>query len=137
MSAHVSAPPSLDLLRALPKTDLHVHLDGSLRLSTVRELAARYGLPYDFATDEDVRAVCQVDDKCDSLVDYLKVFDITLQLMQRREDITRIAFELAEDAHRENVRYNSTKPIGASSKSRASQKAEMPPSYQHVTYWKR
>ncbi len=105
MSAHVAAPPSLDLLRALPKTDLHVHLDGSLRLSTVRELAARYGLPYDFATDEDVRAVCQVDDKCDSLVDYLKVFDITLQLMQRREDITRIAFELAEDAHRENVRY--------------------------------
>ena len=94
-----------DFLHSLPKTDLHVHLDGSLRLSTVRELAGRYGLPYDFKTDEDVRAVCQVPEDCESLEDYLRVFDITLQLMQEAEDLERIAFELAEDAHRENVRY--------------------------------
>jgi len=97
--------PDRALLRALPKTDLHVHLDGSLRPSTVRELSARYDLPFAFANDDDVRAVCQVSEKCESLEDYLKVFDITLQLMQHTEDITRIAFELAEDAHRENVRY--------------------------------
>ncbi len=97
--------PSLDFLHALPKTDLHVHLDGSLRLSTVRELAGRYGLPYDFQTDEDVRQVCQVDEECESLEDYLQVFEITLEMMQRSDDLTRIAFELAEDAHRENVRY--------------------------------
>ncbi len=97
--------PDRALLRALPKTDLHVHLDGSLRTSTVRELSARHSLPFAFANDDDVRAVCQVSEKCESLEDYLKVFDITLQLMQHREDITRIAFELAEDAHRENVRY--------------------------------
>ena len=105
MSANSVQKPSADLLRALPKTDLHVHLDGSLRPSTVRELSAAYGLPYDFANDDDVRAVCQVGEQCESLEDYLKVFDITLQLMQRRDDIERIAFELAEDAHRENVRY--------------------------------
>jgi len=97
--------PDAALLRALPKTDLHVHLDGSLRPSTVRELANRDGLPFGFNTDDDVRAVCQVSEKCESLVDYLKVFDITLQIMQRADDIERIAFELAEDAHAENVRY--------------------------------
>ena len=59
-----TAPPSLDFLHALPKTDLHVHLDGSLRLGTVRELAARHDLGFDFQTDEDVRAVCQVPDDC-------------------------------------------------------------------------
>jgi adenosine deaminase len=101
----ISSRPSLDLLHALPKTDLHVHLDGSLRLPTVRELAAACALPFDFASDEDVRRVCQVGENCQSLEDYLRVFDITLQLMQRAEDLTRIAFELAEDAHRENVRY--------------------------------
>ncbi len=105
MPAPTASRPSLALLAALPKTDLHVHLDGSLRPATVRELSARYGLPFDFRTDDDVRAVCQVGDRCENLVDYLKVFDITLQLMQRREDLVRIAFELAEDAHRENVRY--------------------------------
>ncbi len=100
-----AATPALAFLRALPKTDLHVHLDGSLRPATVRELAAREGLPFDFATDDDVRRVCQVDETCASLEDYLKVFDITLRLMQRADDISRIAFELAEDAHAENVRY--------------------------------
>ena len=97
--------PDLSLLRALPKSELHVHLDGSLRPSTVRELAAEYGLPYDFRSDADVEAVCVVGEQCQSLEEYLKVFDITLQLMQRREHLARIAFELAEDAHRENVRY--------------------------------
>ncbi len=97
--------PSLDFLFALPKTDLHVHLDGSLRPGTVRELAARHQLGYDFKTDEDVRAVCQVPDDCQSLVEYLRVFDITLKLMQEKDELTRIAYELAVDAHRENVRY--------------------------------
>jgi adenosine deaminase len=97
--------PDHAFLQALPKTDLHVHLDGSLRPATVRELAARDGLPWDFADDDDVRRVCQVDETCASLEEYLKVFDITLQMMQRADDIARIAFELAEDAHRENVRY--------------------------------
>jgi len=97
--------PSREILQALPKTDLHVHLDGSLRLSTVRELSSRFGLPYDFQTDEDVRKVCQVPEDCTSLEEYLQVFDITLKLMQQPAELTRIAFELAADAHQENVRY--------------------------------
>ncbi len=103
--SEAAARPAPELLRALPKTDLHVHLDGSLRAATVRELARQYGLPYVFATDDDVRRVCQVGDDCHSLEEYLRVFDITLQMMQRPEDLSRIAFELAEDAHDENVRY--------------------------------
>ncbi len=105
MDTSTRTSPDTDFLHALPKTDLHVHLDGSLRLSTVRELAHKFGLDYEFRTDEDVRAVCQVSEECESLVDYLKVFDITLALMQEQEELTRIARELAEDAHRENVRY--------------------------------
>jgi adenosine deaminase len=97
--------PSLDFLHALPKTDLHVHLDGSLRPETVLELSAGRDIGYDFRTTADVLAVCQVPDDCESLVDYLRVFDITLKLMQDRDSLTRIAYELAADAHRENVRY--------------------------------
>ncbi len=105
MSPTPTYRPSLDFLHAIPKTDLHVHLDGSLRIETVLDLAAEYQLPYEFQTDADVRRVCQVDQNCDSLEEYLKVFEVTLQLMQRAEDLERVAYELAEDAHHENVRY--------------------------------
>ena len=98
--------PSLDFLHALPKTDLHVHLDGSLRPSTVRDLAAgRAVAGHVFHSDDDVRAVCQASDEVQSLADYLGVFDVIVELMQNAEALTRIAFELAEDAHQENVRY--------------------------------
>ncbi len=97
--------PSLALLHALPKTDLHVHLDGSLRVSTVRELAAGREMGLDLSTDENVRRVCEVPEDCASLEQYLRVFDITLQLMQDAADLARVAYELAVDAHAENVRY--------------------------------
>ena len=42
---------------------------------------------------------------CGSLVEYLKAFDVTLRVMQTEESLRRIAYELAEDAARENVRY--------------------------------
>ncbi|MBK7672029.1 MAG: adenosine deaminase [bacterium] len=100
-----AARPSLDFLHALPKTDLHVHLDGSLRPATILELARHRDTGYAFNTLDDVRAVCQVPEDCPSLVEYLRVFDITLKLMQTRESLVRVAYELAEDAHRENVRY--------------------------------
>jgi adenosine deaminase len=105
MPAEAPSRPSLAFLHALPKTDLHVHLDGSLRPSTVLELSRDVDTGYAFATEQDVLAVCRVPDDCQSLVDYLRVFDITLKLMQDAASLDRIAFELAEDAHRENVRY--------------------------------
>ena len=104
-SSGTSPAPSHAFLHALPKTDLHVHLDGSLRLETVLELSRRFDTGYVFETVEDARAICQVPDDCQSLVDYLRVFDITLKMMQEKDELTRIAYELAEDAHRENVRY--------------------------------
>ena len=77
MSRHASRPaavrPSLDYLHALPKTDLHVHLDGSLRPATILELARHRDTGYDFRTLDDVRAVCQVPEDCPSLVEYLRV----------------------------------------------------------------
>ncbi len=105
LMAKVPSRPSFDFLHALPKTDLHVHLDGSLRLETVLELSKRFDTGYQWDTVEDVRAICEVPDDCESLVDYLRVFDITLKMMQEEPELTRIAYELAEDAHQENVRY--------------------------------
>jgi len=96
---------SLSLLEQIPKTDLHVHLDGSLRLSTILELAEQDGIELP-ATDADGLArSMHLGENTGSLVEYLKAFDITLRVMQNEDALRRIAYELAEDCAKENVRY--------------------------------
>src|SRR5215207_3487471 len=94
-----------EVFRALPKTDLHVHLDGSLRLETILELGRQQGVELPATDVEGLRAVIGCGNHFGSLVEYLRGFDVTLRVMQTEEARERIAFELAEDAHRENVRY--------------------------------
>lgn len=97
--------PSTDLLHALPKTDLHVHLDGSLRPETILDLASSRGSLAHLRTVDDVLEACRAPSECRNLEDYLKIFDVTLQVMQDADSLELIAWELAEDAHRENVRW--------------------------------
>jgi adenosine deaminase len=96
---------SLELIERLPKTDLHVHLDGSLRLSTILELAERHKIELPAKDPEGLRQEMHLGQNCGTLVEYLKAFEITLRVMQTAESLRRIAYELAEDAAAENVRY--------------------------------
>jgi adenosine deaminase len=96
---------SLQDLQRLPKTDLHVHLDGSLRLETILDLATQQKVKLPADTPEGLRPFVQMGEDCKSLVEYLKAFEVTLSVMQTHESLVRTAFELAEDAARENVRY--------------------------------
>ncbi|AUX48923.1 adenosine deaminase [Sorangium cellulosum] len=95
----------LEFFRQLPKTDLHVHLDGSLRLETIIELARSHRVELPTYEPAELRKVMNLGQNCGSLVEYLKAFDITLRVLQTEEALYRVAYELAEDAARENVRY--------------------------------
>ncbi|HEY4119415.1 MAG TPA: adenosine deaminase [Byssovorax sp.] len=95
----------LELIEKLPKTDLHVHLDGSLRLSTILELGDKYKVDLPARDADGLRAEMHLGQNCGTLVEYLKAFDVTLRVMQTEESLRRIAYELAEDAAHENVRY--------------------------------
>lgn len=95
----------LSFFEKLPKTDLHVHLDGSLRLSTILELADSEGIDLGAESVEALKKKLHCGEQTGSLVEYLKAFDVTLQVMQTEDALSRIAYELAEDAARENVRY--------------------------------
>ena len=95
----------LRVFQQLPKTDLHVHLDGSLRLTTMLELAAQNGVKLPADTPEGLAKVMHCGEHTGSLVEYLKAFEVTLSVMQTEDALVRVAYELAEDAARENVRY--------------------------------
>jgi adenosine deaminase len=93
-----------ELLRALPKTDLHCHLDGSLRLATILDLAERQGVRLPAETPDGLAKLLQ-GRQCESLEDYLTAFDVTLSVLQTEEALYRAAYELAVDCAAENVRY--------------------------------
>ena len=93
-----------ELLRRLPKAELHVHLDGCLRPTTMIELAraAKVELP---ARDAATLARWMLVDDARDLEDYLERFEVTIALLQDPSAIERVAYEMVEDAKADGLRY--------------------------------
>ena len=99
------APPSLDLIRRMPKVLLHEHLDGGLRPTTVLELAQAKG--YDLPHDEPdaLRDWFFEGANRKSLPLYLEGFRHTIAVMQTAEALDRVAYESIEDMANDGVVY--------------------------------
>lgn len=95
---------SRDLLRRLPKAELHCHLDGSVRPSTLIELGKEYRKPMPALTPDALYQHMVVRD-AHNLEEYLARFSVTLSVMQRAEALERITYELMEDAACDGIRY--------------------------------
>ncbi len=91
-------------LERLPKPELHVHLDGSLRATTLLDLGLSRGVALPSHDADELRRMVVADD-ARSLTEYLRAFDLTVAVMQDAEALERIAFELGEDHAAEHVRY--------------------------------
>lgn len=98
-------PVTEDIIKALPKVELHCHLDGSLRVETVIEEAEKQKVKLPTDNPDELKKLLQPGFECKSLVDYLKAFDITLSVLQEEEALYRAAYELIEDVSKENVKY--------------------------------
>src|SRR5688572_32250576 len=98
------SPISTQFIAELPKTDLHVHLDGSLRIPTLIELAREQRVELPSYTEAGLGETVYKE-RYTSLGDYLKGFRYTVGVMQTPEALERIAAELAEDNQAEGVRY--------------------------------
>jgi adenosine deaminase len=91
-------------VRALPKAELHTHLDGCVRPETLLELADAAGVDLRVATPQAVRDSMLVRDARD-LDDYLSRYVVTVSVLRTGAALARVAQELVEDAGAENVRY--------------------------------
>ena len=94
-----------EIINKLPKAELHCHLDGSLRIKTIIELAEIQGIELPSKNEIDLLKILSVGPSPKSLEDYIKKFDITLSVLQTPESLERAAFELAIDCHEDGVRY--------------------------------
>lgn len=98
--------PKLDFetIQKLPKADLHVHLDGSIRIPTLIEEAQRRNIELPSYTEEGLREKVFKDQYKD-LPDYLQGFGLTCAVMQDLEVIERCAYEFAWDSYKDGVLY--------------------------------
>lgn len=95
---------SEELIRALPKSDLHVHLDGSLRLPTLVELARERDVRLPAESTEGLLELVFKEQYRD-LPEYLHGFAYTCSVLTDGEALERTAYELADDCLAEGVRY--------------------------------
>ena len=93
-----------EFIRAVPKSDLHVHLDGSLRLGTLIELAKTHNVELPSYEEAGLRELV-FKDRYANLGEYLQGFAYTCAVLRDAESIERVAYELAEDNISEGVRY--------------------------------
>lgn len=88
-----------------PKIDLHLHLDGAFRFSTIWELAEKQNVKMPKDTLEEYISYIRYSANCGSVNQYLRMFDDPQKVMQDYESLSRITFELIEDLYHQGLGY--------------------------------
>ncbi len=93
-----------EFIQKLPKTDLHVHLDGSIRERTLIDIAKEERIDLPSYTPEGLNEIVFKPSYA-NLDEYLRGFGLTNRILQREEHLHQVAYELALDNFSEGVRH--------------------------------
>lgn len=91
-------------LKDLAKAELHCHLDGSISLEVIRQLAEMANITVP-ESDKELKQLVVAPENAESLMDYLKTFDFVRPLLQTKEALHLAAYDVARQAAQENVIY--------------------------------
>jgi adenosine deaminase len=92
-------------LRQLPKIDLHRHMEGSLRLETLAEVAHEHGVNLPSYNIEELRPYVQFTDDVPDFYNFLGKMELLRQFYSAGEAVERIAYEAVADAAHDNIQY--------------------------------
>jgi adenosine deaminase len=95
----------LEKIKKIPKVDLHRHLDGSVRVETLRDAALKHNFKLPATDLKELKKFVQVSPECSSLTEFLKAFEFFYDFLKFPDVVERIAFENCEDAKKENIEY--------------------------------
>ena len=90
-----------DLIAALPKVELHLHLEGTLEPELAFELAARNGVQLPYANMNAMRAAYEFSD----LQSFLDLYYAACAVLQTREDFRNLTLAYLRRAAADNVRH--------------------------------
>ncbi|MFW5796359.1 MAG: adenosine deaminase family protein, partial [Alkalispirochaeta sp.] len=93
-----------EFVKKIPKTDLHVHLDGSLREQTLIDIAKEEKIDLPSYTPEGLNELVFKPSYA-NLDEYLRGFGLTNKVLQRAEHLEQVSYELAMDNFAEGVRH--------------------------------
>ena len=88
-------------LQAVPKAELHVHLEGSIRPATLLTLARRNGVALPVSTVEEMRAWFRFR----NFPHFIEIYTAITRCLKTAEDYELIAYEFGAEMARQNVRY--------------------------------
>ncbi|MCR5443251.1 MAG: adenosine deaminase [Sphaerochaetaceae bacterium] len=94
-----------DIIKRIPKVELHDHLDGGLRPSTVIDLARKYDISIPSQDPAELADWFEQGCKLKSLTLYLQTFAVTTAVMQTEEALRRVAYEAVLDWNEEHIVY--------------------------------
>jgi len=94
-----------DKLKEWPKIDLHRHLEGTLRLETLSDIAREHGVDLAGYEVESIRPHVQITDEPRTYRHFLAKFGVLRHFYRTREVVERVTYEAVADAAEDNVRY--------------------------------
>jgi adenosine deaminase len=90
---------------SLPLTDLHRHLDGNIRASTIWQLAKEYAIPLKQKNQQELLIAAQIQGKTTDLLAFLQTMELGVSILASEQACYRVAYENVEDAKRAGLSY--------------------------------
>ena len=90
---------------SLPLVELHRHLDGSIRIETILELADQHGIALPANDVAGLKPYVHIDESAPGLMAFLDRFEHMTAVLVDADACRRVAYENVEDARRENIDY--------------------------------
>jgi aminodeoxyfutalosine deaminase len=87
--------------RSIPKVELHVHLEGAIRPSTVLKLARRNGVQLPASDVQGLREFYRFRD----FAHFIQVYVTITRCLRTADDYALVAYEFGSDCARQNIRY--------------------------------